>query len=60
MYSRRIEAWRGGESFEVANRVRGAPRGYMAMPGAAARPDDTWRHGAATVMFLVPACHPPG
>lgn len=57
--SRRIEAWQGGESFEVANRVRGTPRGYIAMLGVAARPDDGWRHGAAAVMFLVPACHPP-
>lgn len=59
-HSRRIETWRAGESFDVANRMRGTPRGYIAMLGAAARPDDGWRHGAAAVMFLVPACHPTG
>lgn len=32
--SRRTEAWRGGESFEVANRVRGTERGYIALLGA--------------------------
>lgn len=57
--SRRIEARRGGESFEVANRVRGTARGYIAMLGAGAGPDDGWRHGGAAVMFLVPARHPP-
>lgn len=57
--SRRIEARRGGESFEVANRVRGTVRGYIAMLGAGTRPDDGWRHGGAAVMFLVPARHPP-